>query len=180
MEEYGSGEEALRGAAAASREGNPKELRGLWGVKPPPLVSTSSANTFPSLPSLSLSAASWNVSIAASICNFSSLDSLNQHSLRFKTEGSCPVPNLPPSCPSRGLSLLPGTTPFSPSVHLICFCTPELAASSFSLHPLCHSITLANRADFLSPSAQLPLAFLLQSVPCFSAASTTLKTDTHW
>lgn len=35
--------------------------------------------------SLSLSAASWNVSIAASICNFFSLDSLNQRSLPSQT-----------------------------------------------------------------------------------------------
>lgn len=54
MEARGPGEEALRAAAAvaaaASREGNPEELRGVQGTKPPP-VSTSSSNTFPSLPS---------------------------------------------------------------------------------------------------------------------------------
>lgn len=76
MEAYGPGEEALRAAAAAaSREGNPEKLRGVQGMKPPP-VSTSSSNIFNhSLLSLKLPNADY-------------VYNLTQHHKRFRTNTS--------------------------------------------------------------------------------------------
>ena len=136
-----------------------RKLRRLWGTTPPSLVSTSSANTFPSLPSCSVS-----------ICEASSLEV-------SVCSGRC----LKPSSLSQSFhdtvllvvsSYLSCTTPISASVHLICFCALERAASSFSLHPLCHSRTLANHRLSLPISSTPSFAFLLQSA--------TLSSNTFW
>lgn len=111
MEAFGPGEEALRAGAAAavapSREGNPEKLRGVQGTKPPP-VSTSSSNTFPSLPSfLKLP----NVDY---ICNFS----MNTTSQEVPDEVSH-LSNPLMSSPSRGLPFLCCSL-----IRLVGFCTP--------------------------------------------------------
>lgn len=152
-EEYGSGEEALSTAAAASREGNPKKTEKTVG----------NDTSFPgvyllrkyfSITPLLLSSF-LDLSIAVSICNAPSLE--------VSVRSGRP---LKPSSLSQSFHdtvllvvspYLSGTTPISASVHLICFCALEHAASSFSLHPLCHSITLANHRLSL-PNSSTPAA----------------------
>lgn len=131
MEEYGPGEEALRAAAAAaaaSREGNPEKLRGVQGMKAPPTpVSTSSSNTFPSLPPF----------LEASRCWLTFL-SLITGDVRAK-------------CPSSVRSLLwtsPRPPLYSPCPSCLPLLPPEVSASSCSLHLLRPSRTL----DFLCSS----------------------------
>lgn len=152
MEEYGPGEEALRAAAAAaaSWEGNPEKLRGVQGTKPPPTpVSTSSSNTFPSLPPF-LQASRRRLYLQL-FCHWS----------QETSEPSVPsnVQSLLWTSPRPRLySLYPSCLPLLP---------PEVSASSFSLHLLRPSRTL----DFLCSS----LVFLLNVCEHYSGELQTAK-----
>lgn len=129
----------------------------LWEMNPPPPLSTSSAHTYPSFFDL---CSFLNLSVAASSCNFSSLDSLRQRWLlmRFKTKVPCPLSTLFWYSTTLLLSLcLSIWFAFTPQ----CF-------SSSSLDLLCHSITLANHRLSLPLCSASSLLFKLSllSSPC--------------
>lgn len=127
-------------------------------------MSTSCAYTFPSSSSL---CSFLNLSVAASSCNFFSLDSLRQLSLqmRFKTEVSCPLYAL--------FLILHCTPPFSPSVRLICFYTPVFLLLLLLLLPPRSPLSFHN---FDQPQTFSPLLlsslFPLQTVPSVITTST--------
>lgn len=132
-------------------------------MKPPPLLPTSSAHTFPSF---SAQSSSLNLSVAAASWNFSSLDSRRQCWLQLRFKLKSPVHLKPPThCPS-GFCLLYCTPPF-PCLSIWFAFTPQRFSSSF-LHLLCHSITLANRRLSLPPR----LTLSLQTIPSAFTTST--------